>query len=246
MTKCVNLNEMTSKELKNMAKELNVKNWWTMKKAELIEAISWAIADKDDAGEEVPVSEIAEEAKAVAESDPDVPERATEPTIDEDNGENTSASEKNRKRVVKKQLEAAYTWIVGDNEKALTKEKFEEWLKNDALEEVYDMAMSANCVKFGEEVPAEMESVDKRFCLTYLKKLFKNHGASVKESTGKKQDLITYKGETKNLSQWAKELGMPGQTLFARIHLSNWSVEKAFETPVKKRVKKEVEEKTEA
>lgn len=67
MTNCVNLNEMTTKELKAMAKELQVKDWWTMKKDALIEAISWAIADKEDEGEEVPVEEIAEEAKTEAE-----------------------------------------------------------------------------------------------------------------------------------------------------------------------------------
>lgn len=62
------------------------------------------------------------------------------------------------------------------------------------------------------------------------------------EPTQKKQrgkDLIEYDGRTQNLSQWAKELGMPGQTLFARIRLSGWSVEKAFTTPVKTRKKKE-------
>lgn len=60
-----------------------------------------------------------------------------------------------------------------------------------------------------------------------------------KEKKQRGKDLITYKGKTQNLTQWANELGMPGQTLFARIHLSNWSVEKAFTTPVKKKNKKE-------
>ena len=59
------------------------------------------------------------------------------------------------------------------------------------------------------------------------------HPTKEKKQRGK--DLITYNGKTQNLTQWANELRMPGQTLFARIHLSNWSVEKAFTTPVKKK-----------
>lgn len=34
-----NLNEMNSKELKELAKEMKVKNWWNLRKAELIEEI---------------------------------------------------------------------------------------------------------------------------------------------------------------------------------------------------------------
>lgn len=55
-----NLNEMKSKELKEMAKELGVKNWWTLKKNDLINEIAIAIGDKEDAGEEVNVDEIVE------------------------------------------------------------------------------------------------------------------------------------------------------------------------------------------
>ena len=54
-----NLNEMKSKELKEMAKQLGVKNWWTLKKNDLINEIAIAIGDKEDQGEEVNVDEIA-------------------------------------------------------------------------------------------------------------------------------------------------------------------------------------------
>lgn len=47
--------------------------------------------------------------------------------------------------------------------------------------------------------------------------------------------MIEYNGKTQNLNQWAKELGMSGQTLFARIYISNWPIEKAFTTPTKKK-----------
>lgn len=60
------------------------------------------------------------------------------------------------------------------------------------------------------------------------------------EKPKRKQDLVEYNGKTQNLSQWAKELGIPGQTLYARLRISNWPVEKAFTTPTKK--KKDEEE----
>lgn len=142
-----NLNEMKTKELKEMAKELKVKNWWTLKKTDLINEIAIAIGDKEDEGEDVNVDQIAQNA------------------IETANDESTDEAE----------------------------------------EDTQDYAES------DPEKP--------------------------KKQRGK--DLIEWNGKTQNLSQWAKELGMPGQTLFARIHLSNWSIEKAFTTPVKKRQKKE-------
>ena len=66
-----NLNEMKSKELKEMAKELGVKNWWTLKKNDLINEIAIAIGDKEDAGEEVNVDEIVED---ITETHEDAPE----------------------------------------------------------------------------------------------------------------------------------------------------------------------------
>ena len=44
--------------------------------------------------------------------------------------------------------------------------------------------------------------------------------------------MITYKGETKCLSQWCEELEIPYHTIRARIRLG-WTPEKSFETPIK-------------
>lgn len=65
---------------------------------------------------------------------------------------------------------------------------------------------------------------------------------NIENMTAKKPrgKMIEYNGESKNLNQWAKELGLSGQTLFARIYISNWPIEKAFTTPTKK--KKDEEE----
>ena len=49
--------------------------------------------------------------------------------------------------------------------------------------------------------------------------------------------FITYKGETLTISQWAKKLNIKEKTLSGRF-CNGWSIEKAIETPVKKRNKK--------
>lgn len=43
--------------------------------------------------------------------------------------------------------------------------------------------------------------------------------------------LITYKGETKTLAQWAKELNIKEGTIRSRIRYG-WSIDKIFETPI--------------
>lgn len=40
--------------------------------------------------------------------------------------------------------------------------------------------------------------------------------------------LLTYKGETKPLSEWAEQIGINRRTLRSRIAISLWSVEKAL------------------
>lgn len=45
--------------------------------------------------------------------------------------------------------------------------------------------------------------------------------------------LITYKGKTQTMAQWADELGMNYRTLKSRINQMKWSIEEAFETPVR-------------
>lgn len=43
---------------------------------------------------------------------------------------------------------------------------------------------------------------------------------------------ITFNGETKRLYEWANQLGIKYNVLHNRLFLRNWSVEKAFTTPV--------------
>lgn len=62
-----------------------------------------------------------------------------------------------------------------------------------------------------------------------------DESAEAPKTSNKKVDLIEYDGKTQSLSAWARELNMPGQTLYARLHISNWSVEKAFTTPSRRK-----------
>jgi hypothetical protein len=57
--------------------------------------------------------------------------------------------------------------------------------------------------------------------------------ATKKEQTRNRRitTKITFQGTTKPLAEWSDELGMPYHMLFARIFISNWSVEKALTTP---------------
>lgn len=93
----INLNEMNTKELKAMAKELSVKNWWNLKKVDLISEIAITIGDKEDAGEEVDV-------EAIAEASQNAPESTEEPEANNNEAENEEASESDSKSVKKPSL----------------------------------------------------------------------------------------------------------------------------------------------
>lgn len=59
---------------------------------------------------------------------------------------------------------------------------------------------------------------------------------SAKEQANNKRNnhLITYKGETKTLVQWAESLGIDRSVLSARINKLGWSISKSFETKTRK------------
>lgn len=52
----------------------------------------------------------------------------------------------------------------------------------------------------------------------------------------RRNHLLTFKGETKTLGEWAAYAGIGRGTLVTRLKLG-WSIEKALETPVKKKTK---------
>lgn len=161
----MNIENMTSKELKAMTKELKVKNWWNLKKAELIAAIQSIQNDTEDAEETTNEESIVEEE-----------------SVSED-----------------------YTIVTKNSNGGVT-----------VIAECHHEDITQNAQDDSEETEKP-----------------------AKKSRGK---MIEYNGESKNLNQWAKELGTSGQTLFARIYISGWTIEKAFTTPTKPRKKKTEEE----
>jgi hypothetical protein len=148
------LRNMTSKELKEIAKEKKVKNWWTLKKEVLIAEIE---ASEEQEVEET--EEINEEEAYIAEIMQQKKDLGIEcPKINSEEVEIVEVNECDNNIV--------------DSESSETEEKF---------------------------VP--------------------NRGA-----------LITYDGKSQNLSAWSKELGLSHQTLYGRLYIYGWSVEKAFTT----------------
>lgn len=51
-----------------------------------------------------------------------------------------------------------------------------------------------------------------------------------KEQTNNKRNnrLITYKGRTQNISQWAKEINIPYSNLYQRLTKYNWSIKRSL------------------
>lgn len=46
---------------------------------------------------------------------------------------------------------------------------------------------------------------------------------------------LTYKGETKSIKEWAKEINMPWPTLYDRVNRNGWPIDLAIETPLGQR-----------
>lgn len=63
---------------------------------------------------------------------------------------------------------------------------------------------------------------------------------NIKWATNKEQSRnrrsnhpLTFKGETKLITEWAEKIGIKRTTLMERINTRKWSIEKAFNTPVR-------------
>lgn len=226
----------TAKELKEMAKELKVKNWWTMKKTELIAAIEAIQAEETNNAqdaqndpksiEEVVNDEVIEEPKEISEDD-------------SDNG---------WELIAKKQLKNAYDQVVGAYENAvldgeMTQAEFNNWIAEEALEEVYHEAITTQYDEgsTGGPAPTEMRFAGREFCYKYLTRLLKGNGYKVKNEknletetsetekpTPKRGALIEWNGKSQNICAWGKELGISANTLYGRLYKLGWSVDKAF------------------
>jgi hypothetical protein len=58
-------------------------------------------------------------------------------------------------------------------------------------------------------------------------------GTRIEQNNNSRRNIvITFRGKTQTLAQWTQELGLPYEKIRERIKKLNWSVEKAFTTPV--------------
>jgi len=74
---------------------------------------------------------------------------------------------------------------------------------------------------------------------SYLKhsKLYGEENTTIEriDNNRRTNNLITYKGTTLTLMQWARKLNINRGTLWGRLNKNKWSVEKSFIFPVRKR-----------
>lgn len=276
-----NLNEMTAKELKAIAKEMKIANWWNLKKEVLIQKIE-EVQNMTEEEKEAAAKEKAREDEALAiyqknwrkytktfnpiefmekfragEITFDVEEKAEDqkeeaPVVEDQKEEKPEVEPKENdglKDAVKVNLKNAYNWTVGGYENSvtdgeMTQEEFDEWIKNEALNQVYNEAISST---YGEDhcggkPPKGMKSADKKLCLEYLIKWFEKDGYEVEmpeikaghAPTPKRGQLIEFDGKAMNICAWGEELGISPNTLYGRIYKMGWTVEKAFTTPGRK------------
>lgn len=191
-----NLNEMNTKELKEMAKELKVKNWWTLKKTELIAAIeavqtetSESVQDESESAVETACNNVIDETVEESQNEPETTEEELLPMPGADKlAHLKDESEKTQKNngwelIAMTQLKNAYDQIVGANENAVTDgemtlDEFHEWIMNSAVDEVYHEAITTKYHEdaCGGPAPTEMRFASKEFCYEYLMKLFRRDG----------------------------------------------------------------------
>jgi uncharacterized protein YjcR len=57
-------------------------------------------------------------------------------------------------------------------------------------------------------------------------------------SFGGDRRVLTYKGKSQSMIQWAEELGVSVYTLRSRLDILEWSVDKALSTSARKKVRK--------
>ena len=289
-----NLNEMTAKELKEMAKRMKISNWWNLKKSVLIEKIEAAQnmteEEKQQLAEEQEKEDklfehysnnwrkygmtnnwtkfiddyrkgkieliedifaeehVEEETDRVCEEIEE--EIQDEVAAEEETKAQVQEEEKQKKnngweKIAKENIDNAYNWIVGGYENSvldgeMTQEEVNEWVKNNAVNEIYDEAISTRYTgdSCGGEAPKEMRFATKKWCVKYIVELLRAEGYKVNieeeieghKPTPKRGALIEWNGKSQNICAWGKELGISANTLYGRIYKMGWDVEKAFTT----------------
>ena len=239
------LRNMKVDELKDIAREYSIVGAWKMTKERLIEAILEAARLNGD-NDKYFDSAASEEPEATQ----DEPETRDEEVIEEEDEAVQDAKKNGWEEIATKNITNAYNWIVGENENTLQdcEEDSDEYKDsynylrsgNEIMDDIYHEAITT---EYGEgycggKAPSEMRFAGKKFCMNLIRDLLKKDGYLTDEDATEKKPrgkLIEYNGKAQTLGKWADELGFTPQTLFARLYISNWSVEKSFETPSRRK-----------
>lgn len=256
------LRNMKVDELKDIAREYSIVGAWKMTKERLIEAIleaarlngdndkyfDTAASEEPEATQEEPETQ---DDEVIEEESQEEPEEETNDEVIVEEDEAVQDAKKNGwEEIATKNITNAYNWIVGENENTLQdcEEDSDEYKDsynylrsgNEIMDDIYHEAITT---EYGEgycggKAPSEMRFAGKKFCMNLIRDLLKKDGYLTDEDATEKKPrgkLIEYKGKSQTLGKWAEELGFTPQTLFARLYISNWPVEKAFETPSRRK-----------
>lgn len=222
------LKEMTSKELKEIAKGMKISNWWNLKKAVLIEKIEEIQSMTDEEKQAIADQKAKEDAalneyqknwrKYTKRFNPiEFMEKFRSGKITLDNGEEIEEIEETEKPMWKKYINSD----VSDEEVKALNNYDKYW--ND-FDQVYDPESYLNSLRNKEEKEDQPEETPEP----------KAEEKSVEKPKPKRGALIEFNGKSQNICKWGEELGISPNTLYGRIYKMNWSVERAFTTPSRK------------
>lgn len=220
-----NLKEMTSKELKEVAKNLHISNWWKMKKEDLITAISSMTEEEKVEGQKEekiekklfdhyqknwskygPKNDWVKFLKKYKKGEIDLIEDIDE--IEDQKSEHLPPVELDKTEVFENEI---------DEEDDLTEEDSPYPTELEPTEVFEEDPVS----------PADTTAADN---------ITKSEKKEVKKPSLRLKDL-TFNGKTQTIKEWAVELEIPWPTLYDRVNRNHWPIEKALTTPLRKRRK---------
>lgn len=124
-----------------------------------------------------------------------------------------------------------------------TVKELREIAKENNIKGAWNMTKAALIEALVEEAdevaPEEVKAEPNVNTLTDEKDVSEDEPAHVRKN---QKRLIEYNGKVQTLNAWAKELGIRHQTLYNRIVMKGWEIDRAFEAPTKKEVTANVEE----
>lgn len=86
-----------------------------------------------------------------------------------------------------------------------------------------------------EEAPSGLTIERKQNDLGYFKENCEWATPEQQARNRRNNHYETYNGKTRLLVEWSAEIGIPYKTLYARIYIYKWSIQKALTTPVRRK-----------